>query len=913
MGSRRTKLSSQKRGVVTLVLVTSLLVLVALLLYVGTLQRFEDFKRAQHELMDKSAQDTARTIQLYIEQARRTVALFAVKEQAAISALSGDPGNTALQTTIENSLARYLPDFAAFTVADASGRTFFDDFDGVIGEVCRKDISAFAETDHPRKLVIHPNPEHYHFDIMAPVQLQKGVSGVFFVSFKSSMLSQLLANSELHGHQILLVNNEQEGLIEVSARGSRDKMNRDPMLSETELSAIDIRYPVPGSLWTVVYLTDAALYANKLDRLRRDAFQYFVIVLLMSLALLAVIRHKEKLRKSAERLLEEANEQLENRVEARTSQLYRANTELQGEIAERAHAQEELIRSEQRYALAAKGANDGIWEWEAASGLIHFSERWREVSGITGIPEDGTFDDWLACMDDDDKALFSSALDNVLEGHSNECAVEYRLPDESGGQRWFRCRAAVERDADGRAIRIAGSNSDITDQKLAEEQLRFDALHDALTGLPNRTLFLDRLEQAINTFLRNADHPYAVMFLDIDRFKDVNDSLGHHGGDKLLKSFGKRLGACLRPGDTLARLGGDEFIVLMNDFNGVGDITSLAERILAAMDEPYSISGQEVFTRVSIGIALGTDRYHDATSVLRDSDIAMYRAKETGTGGYFVFNENIREEILSRIHTETFLRKAVERDQLVVYYQPIIDLQKGTLHGFEALLRWLHPEKGMVMPDEFIPLAEDSGLIIPIGMWVMEEACKQAERWQKKYHYFNALSLSVNLSCKQFLQADLAARVQQVMQTTHVDESSISLNLEITETVVMQNASCSTDIFRDLKALGIRLAVDDFGTGYSSLAYLQSFPVDMLKIDKQFVSHIDTDKDSYAIVKTVIDLSNNLGLAVVAEGVETQEQFRLLSEMGCQFAQGYYFSRPVSAEDAEALMAGNVSWTTSGN
>jgi EAL domain-containing protein (putative c-di-GMP-specific phosphodiesterase class I) len=246
----------------------------------------------------------------------------------------------------------------------------------------------------------------------------------------------------------------------------------------------------------------------------------------------------------------------------------------------------------------------------------------------------------------------------------------------------------------------------------------------------------------------------------------------------------------------------------------------------------------------------------------------------------------------------------------VVYYQPIVDLRKGRLRGFEALLRWMHPEKGMVMPDEFIPLAEDSGLIVPIGMWVLEESCKQAEIWQMRYPEFNAMSLSVNLSCKQFLQSDLATRVDEVMKQTHVDESTISLNLEITETVVMQNASCSTDIFRDLKALGIKLAVDDFGTGYSSLAYLQSFPVDMLKIDKQFVSRIDSNKDSYAIVKTVVDLSSNLGLAVVAEGVETQEQFRLLSEMGCQYAQGYYFSRPVPAEDAEALLAGNVTWTT---
>jgi len=294
--------------------------------------------------------------------------------------------------------------------------------------------------------------------------------------------------------------------------------------------------------------------------------------------------------------------------------------------------------------------------------------------------------------------------------------------------------------------------------------------------------------------------------------------------------------------------------------------------------------------------------------LLRDVDTAMYRAKNTGTGKYYIFNESIRKDTMARLKIETDLRKALSNDELLIYYQPIIDIAQNSIYGLEALLRWDHPDQGIILPNDFIPLAEDTGMIVPIGLWVMEGACTQVKQWQKQFPEHDALSLSVNLSCRQFLQVGLSNSINKILHLTKIDKANVLLNLEITETVVMQNASCSTDVLHDLKALGIGIAVDDFGTGYSSLAYLQQFPIDILKIDKQFVSQIDSDPDSRAIVNTVIDLAINLGLKVVAEGIEKEEQLQILRDMGCHYAQGYYFSRPVPAAKIEAMLTENLDW-----
>jgi diguanylate cyclase (GGDEF)-like protein len=516
--------------------------------------------------------------------------------------------------------------------------------------------------------------------------------------------------------------------------------------------------------------------------------------------------------------------------------------------------------------------------------------------------DENHLEDWFEKIHEEDRSRVAHAFKQARMGISDEIDVEFRMSDKDDRMRWYLCHAASEKDANDDVIRIAGSQTDIHDHKLAAQQLQHDAMHDMLTGLPNRYVFMDRLGQAVHTRSRDREYLYAVMFIDLDRFKNVNDSLGHSAGDELLKGVAKRVSACLRPGDTLARLGGDEFVILVNDFKHVSDVTGLAERINVALAEPVDIHGQELVINASIGIALGSDDYMNPAHLLRDSDIAMYRAKNTGSGKHYIYNESIRQDTMERLKTETELRKAVDNNQLIVYYQPIIELSSGSIYGLEALLRWDHPDRGIIQPDDFIPLAEQTGLIVPIGFWVMETSCEQMKKWKQAYPEHSEMTLSVNLSCKQFLQNNLVESISDILRRTQIDKSDFLLNLEITETVVMQNASCSTDILQDLKALGIRLAVDDFGTGYSSLAYLQRFPIDILKIDKQFVSMIDRDEDSRSIVNTVIELAENLNLRVVAEGIETAEQLEILKETGCHYGQGFFISRPVSGAQLEEIL-----------
>jgi len=460
----------------------------------------------------------------------------------------------------------------------------------------------------------------------------------------------------------------------------------------------------------------------------------------------------------------------------------------------------------------------------------------------------------------------------------------------------------VELDESGKPARMAGSISDITEQKRARQQLEHGALHDTLTGLANRSLFIDRLSQSVDKLQRESGYHYAVLLLGLGRFRSINDTLGHKAGDELLLIISERLDSIMRPGDTLARPGGDEFVILMSGYRNVSEVTELAVLLLHSAANPYSIEGEVVSLPASIGITLGTYQYEDASDVLRDAGIAMHRAWQQGQGEYFIFNENIRHEVMSRLHTETLLRKAIPYQQLKVYYQPVIDLKDDSIYSFEALLRWLHPEKGLILPDEFIPLAEETGLIVPIGLWVMEVSCRQLKSWHMDLPERRDLLLSVNLSYEQFRQAHLISEIDSLLQQTCVESSRVSLSLEITESTVMQDASRSADIMAELKALGVRFYVDDFGTGYSSLAYLQQFPVDALKIDRQFVSMIDTDEDSRAIVKTVIELGRSLNLKVIAEGVETRQEHEMLKDMGCDYAQGFYYSEAVPAEQAKKLL-----------
>jgi diguanylate cyclase (GGDEF)-like protein/PAS domain S-box-containing protein len=444
---------------------------------------------------------------------------------------------------------------------------------------------------------------------------------------------------------------------------------------------------------------------------------------------------------------------------------------------------------------------------------------------------------------------------------------------------------------------------DVSGRKQVEERLFHNAFHDGLTGLPNRALFMDRLRLAVGRAARSKDYLFAVLFLDLDRFKNVNDSLGHTIGDQLLIAIARRLEKCLRHIDTVARFGGDEFAVLVDGVEDEGDAVRVAERLHREVSTPINIGGLEVFTSASVGIALSSTGYEQPEDVLRDADTAMYRAKAAGKARHEIFDKAMHERAVALLQLETDLRRAVERGEFVVHYQPIVSLSDDRVRGFEALVRWCHPERGLVAPSEFISVAEETGLIIPLGLWVLREACAQMARWQASYSSTSSLSLSVNISGNQFMQPDLVEQIKRVLDETGFDPRR--LQLEITESSVIRNTETVTAMLVQLRSLGIRLSMDDFGTGYSSLSYLHRFPIHTLKIDRSFVSGCGAGDDG-EIVRTIIMLARNMGMDVVAEGVETREQLASLRDLRCEYGQGFLFSHPLDADTVARLLESGV-------
>ena len=514
---------------------------------------------------------------------------------------------------------------------------------------------------------------------------------------------------------------------------------------------------------------------------------------------------------------------------------------------------------------------------------------------------------------------------------SIKASIVYNSYHKVVGWRWLLCNISERKQAQEllhrakdelekrvrqRTAQLVKANDElqieITERKRAELQLLHLAFHDALTGLPNRTAFIKRLEHAINYSKRHEDYLFAVLFLDLDGFKFINDSLGHRFGDQLLLVIAQRLQECLRSIDVGARLGGDEFIILLEGIKDIKDVINITERIQKKLALTLELNGQEVFTTASIGIVLSTTSYNQPEELLRDADIAMYRAKAQGKACYEIFNTDMHIQAVLQLQLENALRRAIERFEFRIYYQPIVLLKTGKIIGFEALVRWLHPKLGIVLPEYFMSTAHSSGLISQIDEWVLDEACRQTQQWQERLFSQGSnlgerpLTISVNVCSTNFSQQKLLPQINQVLQKTGLDPQS--LTLEITETVIMENSDKATIRLKQLRELGIKLAIDDFGTGYSSLGRLHNFPINQLKIDRSFVSGNSVDEGNLDIVETIVILSKKLGVDVIAEGVETAEQLALLKAMKCEYGQGYFFSRPLDNEAAAALIIANPQW-----
>jgi diguanylate cyclase (GGDEF)-like protein len=439
-----------------------------------------------------------------------------------------------------------------------------------------------------------------------------------------------------------------------------------------------------------------------------------------------------------------------------------------------------------------------------------------------------------------------------------------------------------------------------------EQQLRHDALHDRLTGLPNRAFFVERVRVAVERARRNPDECFGVLFLDLDNFKAVNDSFGHVAGDELLLEVARRFTGCLRSLDMLARLGGDEFALLLENIREPSDAARVAERLQASLQTPVDLGEDEAYTSVSIGVAVHNDADDHPQNLLRSADLALYRAKEQGRGRFQVFDPRMHEEAVRRLRLETDLRRALERDQFRLHYQPVVSLDSGRIVAVEALLRWEHPERGLVAPGDFIHVAEDTGLITDIGQWVLEQACRQCQLWRREHGDDAPESVWVNLSVRQLAEGDLAHQVSQVLKALHFEPAQ--LTLEVTENLLVENVEASLRTLRDLNALGVRVFMDDFGSGHSSLGYLDRLAIDGIKIDRAFVGHLGSGERPLQLVRTIVGLIRGLGLTPIAEGVETEEQLRLLRDMGCAYAQGFHFSRAVPPDGIAKLLKVRVRW-----
>jgi diguanylate cyclase (GGDEF)-like protein/PAS domain S-box-containing protein len=559
-----------------------------------------------------------------------------------------------------------------------------------------------------------------------------------------------------------------------------------------------------------------------------------------------------------------------------------------------------LAESEERHALAIQGANDGLWDWDVRADRLYFSPRWKAMLGYAEEDVGDAPGEWLGRVHPDDRASLSQALDAHLAGASRHFEHEHRVQHRDGDYRWMLARGIAVRDATGRATRVVGSQTDVTDRKAAEQRLQHDALHDPLTGLPNRVLFTDRLDQAIRRARRSEEEACAaVLFLDLDRFKVVNDSLGHHIGDRLLLAVAQRLEAALRPTDTVARLGGDEFTVLLTDVIDARGAILVAERVKQALRAPFELGGRELFVDASIGIALaGADA--SPADVLRDADVAMYRAKGDGRGRHAVFDAAMHAQVMRRLDLETALRHAVESGAIEVAYQPIVQTATGRIAGFEALARWPDGSGGFHDPADFLPVAEETGLIVPLGAAVLHAACRQLAAW-RALPGGAGLTMSVNVAQRQLAEPSFPDELANALDDAALDPAA--LRLEVREPELSRDPDALRRLLAQLLTThGVRSHIDDFGTAASSLRLLHRFPGDAVKIHRALIMGMGRDSGSFEIVKALVSLAHNLGLEVIAAGVETGEQLDYLKVLGCEFAQGFAICAPLAPGDAPALL-----------
>lgn len=565
------------------------------------------------------------------------------------------------------------------------------------------------------------------------------------------------------------------------------------------------------------------------------------------------------------------------------------------------HEAEAALRvSEERYALAAQGSRDGLWDWDIREDRVYFSPRFRQMLGYSDGEFADSLQEWFDHVHPDDADQLQESLTSHLEGISRTMETEVRLQRKDGSYLWVLIRGLAVFGEDGGATRIAGSQTDIHERKIAEQELYYGAFHDPLTKLPNRLLFLEQLQRAMERCRRKPSYLFAVIFMDLDRFKVINDSLGHFVGDELLKATARRLVGSLRQVDTIARFGGDEFAILLDDVDDSGDANTCAERIHMNLRAPFDLAGREVFVTASIGIVLSSKSYDKAEDMLRDADTAMYRAKMQGESCTEVFDQEMHTEVMATWHLENDLRVALRDDQFRIWYQPIVSLVTGDIAGFEALLRWDHPKQGMIRPGEFLTIAEETGVLVPVGWWVLRESCRNIKRLQTLVPGADRFFVNVNMTASQFARSDAVDQISSAVEASGLDPEKLCL--EITEDGVREVGEQSNSILNSIREMGIHLHLDDFGTGYSSFAYLHRLPLTASKIDRFFLEDLNRNGGGRAVFRAMVNLIHDLGQEVIAEGVETEKQLEVVRSLGCEYAQGFLFAQPMPLEALERML-----------
>ncbi|SKC83655.1 putative bifunctional diguanylate cyclase/phosphodiesterase [Maledivibacter halophilus] len=652
---------------------------------------------------------------------------------------------------------------------------------------------------------------------------------------------------------------------------------------------ICILYTLIGCLW--ILLSDKILQAlvNDIKQVQIiQTYKGFIYILITGVLLFFVVKNSLAKIELVSNKLYRSYEELNLAYE----ELITAEEDLENRFEEIKLNEEALEKSEIRYQLAVEGANDGIWDWDVKNNKMYLSPRGKKILGYEDIEREYTISTWKSLLHPDDRNDAVKVFSDYLSRNINNYISIYRLRTESGKYKWILSKGQAIWDENNKPIRIAGSYTDITEQKRNEERVLSLAYYDLITGLPNRAMFEKELTSKIY-WAKRTNKKCALLYFDLDDFKNVNDTLGHTYGDMLLKKITNELIKYKKEDYTLARLGGDEFALIVTDIKDLNQLYKLSNRIINSLEKPWILNDQEFYISTSIGIAIYPDHGQDFQTILRNADTAMYSAKEAGKKGYKIFKEEMYMQKIEFIDMKKSLKHGVENNEFILYYQPIIDLKEDKIIGSEALIRWNHPQKGRIPPNNFIPTAEKTGIIKDIGKWTLETACTQYKNWIDKG--YNPNKISVNMSAIEFRQKKLVKNIKGILEEIGLEKKY--LVIEITENTILEDLDYTIDVLNELKKMGIRIALDDFGTGYSSLNYLKKLPIDFLKLDKSFIDNVTIECKDQAITKCLIRLAHNIGLQVVAEGIETEEQYNYLKTINCDLGQGYFFNKPLPAEE----------------